>query len=71
MKADNKIAKWFVRVICGVILLAYMTHIIQVKVIERHELNLNADDWGILGVSMGIWIAYESVVAFLKKKAGN
>lgn len=66
---DNTITKWFVRGITGILLGAYAVYIIQTKVIKREQLDLHGDDWWIMGISLAVWVAYESVVQYLKNKA--
>lgn len=66
---DHKVTKWFVRGITGILLGAYTLYIIQTKIIKREQLDLGADDWWIMGVSLAVWIAFEAVVAFIKRKA--
>jgi len=68
---DN--GKPFVRLLGGAILLAYTYRIIKAVAVEEAHLNFNSQDWTILAGCLGIWVAYEAVVALyqarLKKKA--
>ena len=65
---ENKIVKWFIRTLTGIILGAYTLTIIQSKIILREDINLNGDDWTIIGGCLVVWLAFESAVAWLKKK---
>lgn len=66
---DNKITKWFVRGLTGIILGSYTFFIVQTKIILREDLNFHGDDWWVIGGSLAIWIAFEAVRAYLKRKA--
>ena len=68
---DSTITKWFVRGITGILLGAYCVYIIQTKIKKREQLDLHADDWWIMGISLAVWVAYESVVQYLKNKASK
>ena len=68
---ENKIVKWFIRILTGVILGAYTLTIVQKVVIKSEPLNFNGDDWMIIVGCLVIWLAFESAVAWLKKKASD
>jgi len=68
--AENTITKWFIRGLTGIVLLAYMYRIV-VAVVTKSTLSFDNQDWTIMMVSVSIWIAFEAVVGYLKKKAAR
>jgi len=66
---ENKIVKWFIRLLTGIILGAYTLTIVQTVVINKESINLNGDDWILIVGCMTIWLAFESAVAWIKRKA--
>ena len=57
---DN--GKPFIRLLGGIVLLAYMYRIIK-AVITETAIGFDGQDWTILSSCLGIWVAYEVVVA--------
>ncbi len=66
---ENKIVKYGVWLICYGLLVAYFLFIVQTKIIKREDLNLNTDDYIIMGGALTLLITYEAARAFLKRKA--
>lgn len=66
---ENKIVKWFIRVLTGIILGAYTLTIVQKVVIKNESIDLNGDDWMLIVGCLTIWLAFESAVSWLKRKA--
>jgi len=67
---DKKVSKWFIRSLGGLVLLAYTYRIIR-AVVTEDKLEFDGQDWTILISCVAIWVVYESVRAFLRKKAGG
>ena len=69
---DN--GKAFVRLVGGIILLAYAYRIVKAVITEK-PVGFDQQDWTIAGVCLSIWMAYEAVVAiyqgYIKRKAGE
>lgn len=65
---ENKIVKWFIRVLTGIILGAYTLTIVQKVVIADEPLAFSGQDYGIIIGCLTIWLAFESAVAWLKRK---
>lgn len=60
---DN--GKAFVRALGGLVLLAYVYRIIKAVVTET-KMNFDQQDWTILSGCLGLWVAYEAIVAIYK-----
>ena len=60
---DN--GKPFVRALGGLVLLAYVYRIIKSVVLEE-AIGFDSQDWTILSGCLGLWVAYEAVVAIYK-----
>lgn len=68
---ENKIVKWFVRTLTGIILGAYTLTIVQKIVIKDEEIQFDGDDWTIMIACLIVWLAFESGVAWLKRRASK
>ena len=68
---ENKIVKWFIRGLTGIILGAYTLTIVQQVVIAKESVDLNGDDYTIIGACLVIWLAFESAVEWLKRRAAK
>lgn len=60
---DN--GKAFIRALGGLVLLAYVYRIIK-AVITESPMKFDGQDWTILASCLGIWVAYEAVIAIYK-----
>lgn len=67
---ENKVTKWFVRGLTGIVLAAYTLDIVQHIVIDNNPISYNGTDWLLIAGSLTVWVAFESAVAWLKKKTG-
>jgi hypothetical protein len=67
----DKIALWFVRVICGAILLVFAGHYGYTKLFRNEPIDISGDEAGVLLISLSAWVAYEAIREFLKKKFSN
>lgn len=71
VKALTDNGKPFIRLLGGIVLLAYVYRILKAVITER-PIGFDGQDWTILSSCLGIWVAYEVVVAvysnWVKKK---
>ena len=64
---DGIVVKLFIRGLTGIILAFYVFYAIVHKW-KDGIVNIDADDWALIGGSMSVWLAFEAVREYLKKK---
>lgn len=62
---------WVVRVFGTILLGSYTFYAVQTKIIKEQEVDLNGDDWLLLGGSVAVWVAAEAFVAGIKRIANR
>jgi succinate dehydrogenase hydrophobic anchor subunit len=66
--AENKLVRWFLRSLTGLLLIFYTGYIMYSKVTTGTP-NMNAQDWSIVLGGIVVWAAWEAIRPFLLKKA--
>lgn len=66
MKQQDKVALWFVRAICGGILIVFLGHYGHIKLFTQNEIQMSGDEKVVLFVALGVWVAYEAIREGLK-----
>jgi len=65
---ENKIVRWFLRSLTGLLLIFYTGYIVYSKITTGTP-NMNSQDWMIVIGGIVIWAAWEAIRPFLMKKA--
>ena len=68
--SDNKLVRWFLRILAGIILVNFTAHILHYTWKEG-DIPMGINRWALIIGCLTIWAAFEAFQEFLKRKAGQ
>ena len=67
---DNKVVRWFLRGLAGLVLVNFTAHILF-HTWKEGDIPMGVNRWTLTIGCLAIWAAWEAVQQFLTRKLGN